>query len=128
MMQPVAGLALGATLYAAAAGRWPRPRRPEAHERRVLAAAMTTAALEELLWRGAALRLLRRRGPGFALAATSVAFAAAHLPRSRGRAVATHAALAAVLGAVSLAPGGLAVAVLAHATYDALVLLEERPP
>ena len=128
LRQPLAGIGLGAALYSAAARRLPWPRRPAAHERPLLAAALSSAVAEELLWRGAALQLLRGAGTVPALAVLALAFAAAHRPRAAGQALATQALLGLALGAAASRPRGLVTAVAAHATYDLLVLLEEAPP
>lgn len=125
MRRVISGLGLGALLYSAAAGRRPHPKRPSPRERELLAAAIVSVTVEELLWRGPALQLLRSRlGVVPALAVSSAAFAAAHLP-AHPRALVTHAGLAAAFGAAALRRGGLASAAVAHATYDTLVLLEE---
>lgn len=123
----LSGLPLGAGLYTAAGRRLPRPKRPARRHRPLLGALCASAVAEELVWRGALLRLLRRRGRRLSLAVTTVAFAAGHLPAGR-RALATYGLLGAVLGVVAARRGGLAAAVVAHATYDVLALLEEAPP
>jgi membrane protease YdiL (CAAX protease family) len=121
------GVPLGGAIFVATARRLPRPRRPERRERPLLAAVAVSAAAEEVLWRGMMMRLLRRAGPASALLATSAGFAAAHRPRAEGRALATHALLAGVLGWAALYGGGLVTAAIAHVTYDALVLLDPEP-
>ena len=125
--QPVAGLTLGAVLFAAAAGRLPRPRRPRERDGPLLAAAACRAAIEELLWRGALPGLLRRTPTGIAFAMTSTGFVLAHRRHAHGSALVTHALLAVTLGSVATRRNGLVVAVVAHATYDVLVLLDETP-
>ncbi len=127
MSGATAGLALGAVLYAAAARRLPRPKPPARHDGPLLAAASVSAAAEELLWRGALLRILRRRRQRLALVATSCGFALAHLPGTGRGALATLAGLGGALGVVA-ERRGLVAAAVAHATYDVLVLLEEPPP
>ena len=122
--EPLAGLALGAALFSAAAGRLPRPRRPTERDGALLIAAACSAGVEELLWRGALLRLLRRVDPRIAVATTSLGFVLAHRRHARGPASATHALLAIALGSVAGRRNGLATAVVAHATYDVLVLLD----
>jgi membrane protease YdiL (CAAX protease family) len=124
---PVAGAALGTALFAVAAGRPPRPRRPDRGRRQLAAATLVSAAAEEMLWRGLGLRLLARAGPVTAVAATSAGFALAHRPRVVTSALPVHAFLAGTLGWVALRRGGLVVAAVAHATYDLLVLLDEAP-
>jgi membrane protease YdiL (CAAX protease family) len=120
-----AGLGLGAALYAAIAGRLPRPRRPGRTQGPPLAALIVSAAAEELLFRGAVLGALRERRPRLAVPIAAAAFAASHLPRADGRAVAAFLLIGSVLGRVSTRPRGLAVAMVAHATYDVLALLED---
>lgn len=126
--QPVAGLALGAGLYSAAAGRLPRPRRPTEHDSALLIAAGCFAAVEELLWRGALPRLLHRAPRGIAFATTAIGFVLAHRRHAQGPALVTHAVLALALGSVAARRNGLATAVVAHATYDLLVLLDTPSP
>jgi membrane protease YdiL (CAAX protease family) len=123
-----AGVPLGGAIFGVVAGRLPRPRRPERRERPLLAAVAVSAAVEEVLWRGLTLRLLRRAGSAPAVLATSAGFAAAHRPHAEGQALATHALLAGVLGCAALHAGGLVTAAIAHATYDVLVLLDMEPP
>lgn len=125
--QPVAGLALGAGLFSAAAGRLPQPQRPSERDGALLIAAACAAAVEELFWRGALPRLLRRAPTGVTFASTSIGFVLAHRRHSRGPALITHALLAVALGSVAARRNGLATAVVAHATYDVLVLLERAP-
>jgi len=121
---PVAGVALGVALFSAAAGRPPRPRRPTEHDAALLIAAACSAGVEELLWRGAVPRLLHRADTRFAVTATSLGFVLAHRRHAGARAMVTLAALAVTLGSVAAGRNGLATAVLAHATYDVLVLLD----
>jgi len=122
-----AGLALGSALYAGAAQRLPRPLLPARRQRPLLAAAIVSATVEELLWRGVLLGALRPRGTRRALAVTSAGFALSHLPRAGGRALAVYGALGSVLGLVAPRRRGLTVASVAHVTYDVLALLEEPP-
>jgi membrane protease YdiL (CAAX protease family) len=123
-IQPVAGIALGAALFSAAAGRLPRPRRPTERDSALLIAAACSAGVEELLWRGAVPRLLHRTDRRFVVAITSLGFVLAHRRHARGRALATLALLTITLGSVAARRNGLATAVVAHATYDVLVLLD----
>ena len=88
---------------------------------------MVSAAAEELVWRGALLSLLRRRGASRALVGTSTGFALSHLPRASGRALVVYALLGGALGLVAPRRHGLTIAGVAHATYDILALLEEPP-
>ncbi len=90
----------------------------------MLAALVVSAAAEELLFRGLVLGALRRRRPRLAVPIAATAFAASHLPRADGRAAAACLLIGAVLGRVSTRPHGLAVAMIAHAAYDVLALLE----
>jgi len=84
--------------------------------------------MEELFWRGALPRLLRRADTRVSVVITSLGFVLAHRPHARGRAMATLALLAITLGSVASHRNGLATAVLAHATYDVLVLLDTTSP
>lgn len=80
----------------------------------------TTAALEEVFWRGAVLGGLRLLvGPWPALAASSAGFAICHWPSLRWR-CAVHVVTGAAFGAAFLV-GGLLPAVIAHAFYNLLV-------
>jgi len=118
------GLAAGAALFVALAGRPRRPRgRPGATLVRTgwLTAA---AAFEELVWRGVVLAaLLPRLGIAAALAVTSGAFALSH--RHQGRGAAIHLATGAMFGA-TFVYAGLAAAICAHAAYNLLVDLGVR--
>ena len=125
--RPVTGLVLGAGLFSAAAGRLPQPRRPSERDGALLIAAACAAAVEELFWRGAVPHLLRRAPTGITVASTSIGFVLSHRRHSRGRALMTHALLAVVLGSVAARRSGLTTAVVAHATYDVLVLLDSPP-
>jgi membrane protease YdiL (CAAX protease family) len=79
------------------------------------------AAVEEVLWRGFALRILAAQSsPVAALAATTLGFAAWHGPRL-GRRSLVHLVTGLAFGAVALATGGLAAAIVAHAVYNVLV-------
>ena len=80
--------------------------------------------MEELLWRGALPRLLHRADTRITVAITSLGFVLAHRRHARGRALATVGVLAIMLGSVASRRNGLATAVLGHATYDVLVLLD----
>jgi uncharacterized protein len=79
-----------------------------------------TACLEEVVWRGIVLgSLLILVGPWPALVASSVGFAAWHLPSLRGR-CAVHLVTGVAFGGAFLV-GGLFAAMLAHALYNLLV-------
>lgn len=118
------GLALGAALYVAVARRLPRPRLPTRQEGPVLAALVTSAITEEWLFRGPVFRALARRLPRLAPAAAAAAFAASHLPEADARALASLLLVGGTLGVAATGHGGLRAAMLAHATYDVLALLE----
>jgi len=76
------------------------------------------AAVEEILWRWLALGSLSvRTGAPIALLASSLGFACAHASGRPG-----HLATGSVFGAVYLASGQLLAPVLAHATYNALLV------
>lgn len=124
----LSGLPLGTALYAAAGRRLPRPRRPTRRQRPLLGALCASAVAEELVWRGALLRVLGARGRVLSIGVTTVGFATGHLPHAGRRALATYGLLGAVLGVVAGRRGGLGAAVVAHATYDVLAFLEEVPP
>jgi len=83
------------------------------------------AANEEVLWRRVLLGELLPAGRLAALAASSVAFAAAHR-----RARPLHVVTGATFGLLYLATGALAAGVAAHWAYNALVgsLVERAPP
>jgi membrane protease YdiL (CAAX protease family) len=78
------------------------------------------AALEELVWRGLVLGgLMLALGPAVALLVSSAGFAAWHAP-ALGRRCVIHAITGFGFGSAYLV-GGLAAAMLAHATYNVLV-------
>jgi len=122
--RPIAGIALGAALFSAAAGRLPRPRRPTEHDAALLVAAACSAGVEELVWRGVVPRLLQRADKRLTVAITSLGFVLAHRRHADGRAMVTLGVLAVTLGSVAARRDGLATTVIAHATYDVLVLLD----
>jgi membrane protease YdiL (CAAX protease family) len=115
------GPAVGAGLFLVLARRLPPlPRRRPALLAGRAAYVSAAAAFEELLWRGLALGLLQRPlGQAPALLLTSVAFALGHR-RPRGARRVVHAVTGLGLGTAFLV-GGLAAAVLAHASYNVLV-------
>jgi ABC-2 type transport system ATP-binding protein len=122
------GALLGAMLFAALTRgrrRTSRIRSPSA-----LAAGLalaTAGAGEEAIWRGFALaRLAPSIGVAAALAATTVAFAATHVPAQRAQA-AVHLVTGAAFGLVFVASGSLAAAALAHGSYNLLVVLFRVP-
>ena len=120
------GPALGCGLYALVARRPPAPRPPRREDGGLVATVLVSAVVEELLWRGVVLRTLARHGRRRALAVTTGAFAAAHLPHASGRDLVVHAGVGGVLGLTTLR-GHLATAAIAHGAYNALALLEEPP-
>lgn len=78
------------------------------------------AGLEEVAWRGVVLGgLVLFVGPCAALGASSLAFAIWHWPSLRGRCF-VHLVTGAAFGGAFLA-GGIAAAMLAHASYNLLV-------
>ena len=79
------------------------------------------SAQEEALWRGVVLGSLAVViGRAGALAASSVLFAAAHVPRQRSRAV-VHLATGSGFGLVYVTTGRLLAAIAAHTAYNLLV-------
>jgi ABC-2 type transport system ATP-binding protein len=123
-----AGALLGAVLFAALARG--RPRTLRIRSPAALAAALTLAtagAGEEAVWRGFALaRLAPSIGIAGALAATTVAFAATHVPALRVRA-SVHLVTGTAFGLVFVTSGNLAAAALAHGSYNLLVVLFRVP-
>lgn len=125
----VVGVATGAALYSELARRPPLPRPPRRDDRPFLARVATSAAAEELLWRHLLLRAAAARvGTARALAATSVGFALAHVPRAGLRPLQAYVGVGAALGAVAIATGAVSAAVAAHVAYDLLVVLDPRLP
>jgi membrane protease YdiL (CAAX protease family) len=119
----VSGPVCGAALFVAlAGGRLPRTR-PRAGPRALALRWLwlgTGAALEELVWRGLVFAGLEQvLGPVVALVLSSAGFALWHA-RVLGRGCAVHAITGLAFGSAYLA-GGLAAAILAHATYNVLV-------
>jgi hypothetical protein len=88
----------------------------------VLAPGLVTAAAQEVVFRGAALGLLREAGadPVTAVGVVALAFAATRLPRG-GRAAAAALLAGAVLGAVALALGSVVAAAALHAAVLVVV-------
>lgn len=116
-----AGPAVGVVLFLLLARRWPRlPPGPMAAVVARSGYIVAAAAFEELLWRGLGLGVLARPlGPGPALVLTAAAFACAHR-RAPGPRRAVHVLTGLGFGSAYLV-GGLAAAVLAHASYNVLV-------
>ena len=120
-----AGVAVGVALFAclarrpfpvAALGRVSRPRL--AARSAILA---VKSAQEEALWRGVVLGSLAVVvGRAEALAASSILFAAAHVPHQRSRAV-VQLATGTSFGLVYVATGRLLAAIAAHTAYNLLV-------
>ncbi len=81
-----------------------------------------TGAGEEAIWRGFALaRLVPAAGVTVALAATTVGFAATHVPAYRARGLRVHTVTGATFGVIFVATGSLCAAAVAHASYNLLV-------
>jgi ABC-type multidrug transport system ATPase subunit/membrane protease YdiL (CAAX protease family) len=93
----------------------------------VTAAALLVAAVgmsEEALWRAFALgRLAPSVGAGAAVAITTAAFAATHLPMLRARGAAVHVLTGATFGVLFVTTGSLVACALAHASYNVLAVL-----
>jgi hypothetical protein len=119
------GVAVGAALFACLARRpLPVPALGRASRPRLAARSPILAvksAQEEAVWRGVVLGSLAVVvGRAGALAASTLLFAAAHVPRQRSRAV-VQLATGAAFGLVYAATGRLLAAIAAHAAYNLLV-------
>jgi membrane protease YdiL (CAAX protease family) len=79
------------------------------------------AANEEILWRRLLLGEALRGGAVFALAASTLAFAAIHRARRR-----THVATGAAFGGCYLASGSLLAPIAAHWAYNALLAADVK--
>ncbi len=124
-----AGAVLGIVVFAVLAHGW----RPPARFRSPVVigtglAVAATGAGEEAIWRGFA---LGRLGPSFgivgALVATSVVFAATHIPALRLRGAAVHLGTGTAFGLLFIATGSLVAAATAHGAYNLLVILFRVP-
>ena len=79
---------------------------------------------EEAVWRAFALgRISPTVGAGAAVALTTVAFAAAHVPMLRVRGAAVQVVTGATFGTLFVATGSLVVCAVAHATYNLFAVL-----
>jgi ABC-2 type transport system ATP-binding protein len=84
---------------------------------------------EEAIWRAFALgRVAQTAGLWIAVAVTSAAFAATHLPTLRTRGSAVQLVTGAVFGALFAVTGSLIACALAHAIYNVLAVLARRAP
>ena len=118
-----AGIAAGVLLFAALARSVPR-RWPTALVLVVAAAAVS----EEAIWRGFALaRLAGVVGVAGAVAITSAAFAAVHLPALRMRGARAQVVTGATFGTLFAATGSIVACGLAHAAYNVLAVLGRAP-
>ena len=89
---------------------------------------VATSVAEEVIWRGFVLfRLVLPIGPVFALLVATLGFSLAHLhPGGRTRAW-VHGGTGLVLGVVFLATGALLAPIIAHVSYNLLVLAWGEP-
>lgn len=123
-----AALAAGAGLFAfLAGGRRLEPmrglRRGARPSRTATVLVLVRAAVEEVAWRGFLLGSLAALvRPLAALLVTAVAFSLAHA-NAHGRQRLVHVVTGTMFGAVYLTTGQLAAAAVAHASYNALVVL-----
>ena len=119
---PIGALA-GAALFAALAGARPRVLLTPL----TLATAIVVACAgmsEEAVWRGFALgRISATVGAWTAVALTTAAFAATHVPMLRARGAAMQLVTGAAFGALFVATGSLLACALAHATYNLFAVL-----
>jgi ABC-2 type transport system ATP-binding protein len=84
---------------------------------------------EEAIWRAFALgRIAPNAGLWAAVAVTSLAFAATHLPMLRARGAAVQLVTGAAFGALFVTTGSLVACALAHAAYNVLAVLGRRVP
>jgi ABC-2 type transport system ATP-binding protein len=118
-----AGVATGVLLFACLARRRPHALlTPLALATALVVAAAGTS--EEAIWRAFAFaRLAGAAGPAVALAVTSAAFAAAHLPNLRTRGAAVQLVTGTVFGGLFAVTGSLVACALAHAVYNVLAVL-----
>ena len=92
-------------------------------------AVATTGMSEEAIWRAFALgRVAQTAGLWAAVAVTSTAFAATHLPALRTRGAAVQLVTGTVFGALFALTGSLVACALAHAVYNVLAVLARRAP
>ena len=121
-----AGALVGAALFAALAGR--AERTFSFAEPAVLGAGIAIAASEEAIWRGFALARLTPLGLGWALALTTIGFAATHFPTQRLRGVVVQLGTGIAFGGLFVLTGSLAAAVSAHCLYNVLALAARPRP
>ena len=117
------GIGAGVVLFAALARRVPR-----LLPKLVALVVVAVGVSEEAIWRGVA--LARLAGPASlagAIAITSAAFAAVHLPGLRLRGAAVHLVTGSAFGSLFAATGSLVACGLAHAAYNALAVAGGAP-
>ena len=113
------GVGAGIALFAALARRAPH-RSPTL----LCVVVAVVGVSEEAIWRGFALaRLAETTGMAGAVAVTSAAFAAVHVPALRIRGAAVHVVTGAAFGSLFAATGSLLACGLAHAGYNVLAVL-----
>jgi ABC-2 type transport system ATP-binding protein len=118
------GVAVGVALFAALART--RPRFLFAPIALVVAA---VGVSEEAIWRGFAVgRITPVAGAAAAVAVTSVAFAATHVPLLRVRGAAAQLVTGGAFGTLFVATGSLLACALAHATYNLVAVLGRGRP
>jgi ABC-2 type transport system ATP-binding protein len=120
------GAAAGVLLFACLARRRPRALlTPLALATALVVAAVGTS--EEAIWRAFAFaRLAGAAGPLVALAVTSAAFAAVHLPALRARGACVQLVTGTVFGGLFAVTGSLVACAVAHAVYNVLAVLGRR--
>ena len=122
------GVAAGIALFLLLARARPRALLTPA----AFATALVVAAAgssEEAIWRAFALgRIAPTAGLWAAIAVTSAAFAATHLPSLRARGAAVQLVTGAVFGTLFAATGSLVACALAHAAYNVFAVLCRRVP
>ena len=123
-----AGLLGGLTLFALLAWRSLPVRGPERSRLALFTAkgvyVSTTSATEEVLWRWLLLGgLADAIGLTAALGLTTLSFAFAHELRVRSLPFAIHLVTGASFGGIYVVTGSLTAAILAHATYNLLILV-----
>jgi len=118
------GIAVGAALFAALARR--RPRLLFTPVAGIVAA---VGVSEEAIWRAFALgRIAPVAGAAAAVAVTSAAFAATHVPLLRLRGAAVQLLTGATFGALFVTTGSLLACAAAHATYNVVAVLGRAQP
>jgi ABC-2 type transport system ATP-binding protein len=120
------GALVGAALFAALSGRAGRTfsfAQPAA-----LGAGIAVAGCEEAIWRGFTLVRLTPLGLGWAVALSTIGFAATHFPTQRSRGVVVHLGTGLTFAGLFVLSGGLAAAVSAHVFYNVLALAARPDP